>query len=60
LRFGSPTPLFATPPATNLVTGNTPMEVTRDGSRILFPQALPQSEDSNVIHIKSGWLGTQH
>jgi hypothetical protein len=60
LRFGSPTPLFATPPATNLVTGNNPMEVTRDGSRIIFPVALAQPEDSNVIHIKSGWIETQH
>jgi eukaryotic-like serine/threonine-protein kinase len=60
LRFGSPTPLFATPPATSLVTGSNPMEVTRDGSRILFPRALAQPGDLNVIHIKSGWFGTQH
>jgi hypothetical protein len=59
-RFGSPTPLFATPPATNLVTGSNPMEVARDGSRILFPQAIAQPEDSNVIHIKSGWFETHH
>jgi hypothetical protein len=60
LRFGSPIPLFATPPEMNIVTGYNPMEVTRDGSRILFPQALAQPEDSNVIHIKSGWFETQH
>jgi hypothetical protein len=60
LRFGSPTPLFATPPATSFVTGSNPVEVTRDGWRIIFPVALAQPEDSNVIHIKSGWLETQH
>jgi hypothetical protein len=56
LRFGSPTPLFAAPPILNLLAPLNPMAVTRDGSRILFPAALPQPEDSNVIHIKSGWL----
>ncbi len=60
LRFGSPTPLFARPRSINVVTGSNPMAVTRDGSNILFPVALPQPEDSNVIHVKSGWLETQH
>jgi hypothetical protein len=57
LSFGSPVPLFALPPSINLVTGSNPMAVTRDGSHILFPQALEQTEDSNVIHIKSGCCG---
>jgi hypothetical protein len=56
LRFGSSTPLFAAPPRLNLLAPYNPLAVTRDGSRILFPVALPQPEDSNVIHIKSGWV----
>ena len=44
----------------NVVSGSNPLTVTRDGSYILFPKAQEQSEDSNVIHIKSGWLETQH
>jgi eukaryotic-like serine/threonine-protein kinase len=59
LRFGSPAPLFAAPPRLNLLAPLNPMAVTRDGSRILFPVALPQPEDLNVIHIKSGWFETQ-
>jgi hypothetical protein len=55
LRFGSPTPLFAMPPMTNLVVGANPLAITRDGSLIIFPQALEQPEVSNVIHVKSGW-----
>jgi eukaryotic-like serine/threonine-protein kinase len=58
LRFGPPIPLFAVPSSVNLVAGGNPMAVTRDGLRIIFPQALPQPEDSNVIHIKSGWFET--
>jgi hypothetical protein len=60
LRVGSPTPLFAMPPAMDLLVAGNPLAVTRDGSQILFPVALPQPEDSNVIHIKSGWIETQH
>jgi Tol biopolymer transport system component len=60
LRFGSPTPLFAAPPRLNLLAPYNPLAVTRDGSRIILPVALPQPEDSNVIHIKSGWFETQH
>jgi hypothetical protein len=60
LRVGSPTPLFAMPPAMDLLVAGNPLAVTRDGSEILFPMALPHPEDSNVIHIKSGWLETQH
>lgn len=43
-----------------LIGPENPLAVTRDGSRILFPVALPQPEDSNVIHIKSGWFEAQH
>jgi hypothetical protein len=60
LRLGSPAPLFAAPVSVGLYAGFNPMAITRDGSRILFPQALAQPEDSNVIHVKSGWLETQH
>jgi hypothetical protein len=60
LRFGPPASLFPFPPSLGLVRPRNPMAVTRDGSRILFPQALPQPEDSNVIHINSGWFETQH
>lgn len=56
LRFGSPTPLFAAPPSFGLVVGSNALAVTRDGSQILFPVALPRPEDSNVIHIKSAAL----
>jgi len=59
LRFGSPSPLFVAPPSPGLIRPFTPIAVTRDGSRIMIPQALPQAEDSNVIHIKSGWFETQ-
>jgi eukaryotic-like serine/threonine-protein kinase len=59
LRFGSPTPLFVVPPSFGLVVGSNALAVTRDGSRIIFPVALAQPEDSNVIHIKSGWFETQ-
>jgi eukaryotic-like serine/threonine-protein kinase len=55
LRFGPSTPLFAAPPSINLIAGANPLAVTRDGSRILFPQALEQAEDSNLIHVKSSW-----
>ena len=60
LRFGPSMPLFAMPPALDLLAAFTPLAVTRNGSRILFPKALQQPEDSNVIHIKSGWFETQH
>lgn len=60
LRFGSPSPLFAAPPNPGFIRTFNPIAVTRDGSRIIIPQALPQPEDSNVIHIKSGWIETQH
>jgi eukaryotic-like serine/threonine-protein kinase len=60
LRFGASTPLFARPLVMNGVRGSNYMAVTRDGSLILIPQALEQPEDSNVIHIKSGWFETQH
>lgn len=54
-HFGQPVQLFAAPAELNLVIGRTALAVTRDGSRILFPQAVEQPEDSNVIHVKMGW-----
>jgi eukaryotic-like serine/threonine-protein kinase len=60
LRFGSPTPLFVALPSAGLIRPFTPMSVTRDGSRITFPVELPQPEDSNAIHVKSGWFENQH
>jgi hypothetical protein len=59
LRFGSPKPLFEVPLFMGFLAASNSMAVTRDGSRILFPQALAQPEDSNVIHVRSGWLETQ-
>jgi eukaryotic-like serine/threonine-protein kinase len=58
LRFGTPTALFEVRSLGFLAASN-PLAVTRDGSRILLLQTLPQPEDSNVIHVKSGWLETQ-
>jgi hypothetical protein len=60
LRFSAPTQLFSVPPTLGLVLAYNPLAVTRDGSQILFPVALPQPEDSNLIHVKSGWLERQH
>jgi hypothetical protein len=34
----------------------TPLAVSRDGSRIYFPQAF-EPPDSDVIHIRMGWEG---
>ncbi len=60
LRFAPPAGLFDVPYGPNFVTGSNPIAVTLDGSRILFPRALAQPEDSNMIYIKSGWLEMQH
>ncbi len=53
-RFGSPMPLFPVRPGMG-VAGRNPLAVTRDGSRLFIPQAAEQPEDSNVIHVRSGW-----
>jgi serine/threonine protein kinase len=58
LHFGVATRLFAEPPTLDLLAAFNPIEVTRDGSQILFPQALPQPDDSNVIQVRSGWFET--
>jgi hypothetical protein len=55
LRFGSPVALFSVSPAPWLVAGAIPIAVSRDGSRIYFPQAVEQPE-SNMIHVLSGWI----
>jgi hypothetical protein len=54
LHFGSPVSLFEVR-TLNLVAPANPLAVTRDGSRIFFPQAPEPSEDADVIHIRSGW-----
>ena len=55
LRFGSPVALFSVRPGPNLAAGAIPIAVSRDGSRIYFPQAVEQT-DSNMIHVLSGWM----
>ncbi len=53
LRFSAPQPLFVVrPPALTVV--DRPLQVTRDGSRIIFIQAIEQPGEQ-VIHIASGW-----
>jgi len=56
LRFGLPHKLFSgirSPAGAN--TSNRPLAVSSDGSRIYFVQSVEQP-DSNMIHIKMGWL----
>jgi hypothetical protein len=57
LRFGVPRPLFIVRPPTNLVPFLSPLEVSRDGSRIYFAQGVEQP-DADLIHIKIGWRNT--
>jgi serine/threonine protein kinase len=55
-RFSPPQVLISglrLPPGLN--GGSRPLAISRDGSRIYFPQALEQPETS-VIHLKTGWL----
>jgi hypothetical protein len=60
---GDLVPLLHGPPVSlfqirllNSVVGRNPFAVSRDGSRILFPQPPEEAaEDSNVIHVMSGW-----
>jgi hypothetical protein len=56
LRFGDSMDLFPIPDYINVVVGFNPLDVTRDGKFIVFPRALQKPEDSNMIHIKSGWI----
>ena len=37
-----------------MIIGFSPLEVSRDGSRIYFAQGVEQP-DADVIHIKMGW-----
>jgi len=59
LRFGTPKPLFRINRlATDLISGLDFLAVSRDGSRIYFPQEVEQPEDSKVIEVRSGWAKT--
>jgi hypothetical protein len=56
IRFGAPQKLFSglrSPPG--LLTGQRPLAVSRDGSKIFWAQGVDQP-DSNMIHIKTGWI----
>jgi hypothetical protein len=55
-RFTAPRVLFSgiRLPA-GLNGGSRPLAISRDGSRIYFPQAVEQS-DLGVINLKTGWL----
>ena len=54
LHFGAPQALFTVRPPP-LTIGMDPLAVSRDGSRIFFPQEVKPPEDSNAIQIRSGW-----
>jgi serine/threonine-protein kinase len=56
VRFGAPIELFRGR-AFNIVTGRTPLAVSRDGSRIFFPQAAELPDVPDVIQIRLGWNG---
>jgi len=51
---GTPAPLFSVRPVGSRVLDVSPFDVSRDGSRIYFPQAVEQP-DIDVIHIRMGW-----
>jgi hypothetical protein len=53
LSFGGPEQLFSVRAGADLLKGLNPLAVTRDGSRIYFPQDV-EGEDSDVIHIGKG------
>ncbi len=52
-RAGMPTALFPVRPVGRVLDVSN-LAVSRDGSRIYFPQAVEQP-DSDVIHIRMGW-----
>jgi predicted Ser/Thr protein kinase len=54
VRAGVAEPLFTVRPVSRALD-LTPLAVSRDGSRFYFPQAVEQP-DSDVIHVKIGWL----
>jgi hypothetical protein len=54
LRLAPPQPLFPVRPPASLVLMFSPLEVSRDGSRIYFAQAVEQP-DADLIHIRMGW-----
>jgi serine/threonine protein kinase len=52
-RAGTPTALFPVRPVGRVLDVSN-LAVSRDGSRIYFPQAVEQP-DSDVIHVRIGW-----
>jgi WD40 repeat protein len=54
-KFGAPQPVFAVRRPGNLTATASPLAISRDGSRILFPQDVAQP-DENVIHVATGLL----
>ena len=56
LRFSAPVKLFSglRIPAGS-IAGDTPLAISRDGSRIFWLQGVEQPE-SNIIHVKTGWI----
>jgi hypothetical protein len=52
----SPEPLFSVRPSATRVRDLSQLAVSRDGSRIYFPQVVEQP-DSDVIHVRTGWQG---
>ena len=52
-RAGTPVALFSVRPVNRVLDLST-LAVSRDGSRIYFPQAAAQP-DSDVIHLRMGW-----
>ncbi len=54
LRFGAPQALFSVRPPAGMNGAFSPLEVSRDGSRIYFAQGVEQP-DADLIHVKMGW-----
>jgi len=55
LRFTTPQTMFRVRSPANLTSAVSRFAITRDGSRIYFPQAVEQP-DTNMIHIMTGWI----
>jgi Tol biopolymer transport system component len=55
LRVGMPKTLFAIRRPPNLTLASVPLQVTRDGSRIVFIQPIEQPPGTQAIHIAAAW-----
>jgi hypothetical protein len=53
-RTAAPEPLFSVRPSATRVGDVSQLAVSRDGSRIYFPQGVEQP-DADVIHVRMGW-----